>query len=1063
MFETTTILFIFIAYVGMLLAVAFKVERLGPAGMPKRLAPVVYALSLAVYCTAWTFYGAVGGAARSGMLFTTIYIGPTLAAFLFPSLGRRLVRAKETEHAISLADFLSARYGKSQLVATLASVGALLGTVPYVALQLKSVTVTFDIITTATGPASQFLHRFAGFVLTGLIIVFTLIIGVRRIDPTERHQGMMAAVALESVVKLVAFLAVGVFACWGLFGGMGEVLSLAEEKNLFAPLAESVGFAGEGASAWTEWVGYLVLSMSAIFFLPRQFHVMVVECSDRGYLSKAMWLFPLYLFLITLFVLPLAMAGLLSGLDRHSADFFVLQLPLASGKPWLALLVFIGGLSASMSMIMVASMTMSVMIGNHIVLPLLERMKLHFLRRRLLLVRWFTVAGFIITGYAFFLLVGESHTLINMGVFSFAAALQFAPAAIGALYWKEASRSGAVAGLTSGFAVWFYTLILPSFVKSGWVGPSIVEQGPFSLAFLRPESLFGFSGLGPVSHAVFWSMAFNIGCFVMGSLMDTRKAGPLAGEVRSPDSCLADDSVPACMLVDLEPKARALEGIIQLYHEPETARKVMQEILEETGVVRRERVSVTKAADLAGAVENRLAGAVGPATAQRAMDEADIFSPLETAALSEAYGAMLAEMGLSPKELRKRVDYHKERGALFESHAEELKGKVAERDKEIQKRKRVEEALRQARKKYRDIFENAIEGIFQCDPKGGIIDCNPAFLQILGYEYSAEIKTVSAAFPEALMADSQDWARFVYLLKRDREVRFHEVEGRHRDGRRIWLSMSARAVFSEGDMLYIEGSIQDITERKKAREEVAELNLELERRVMERTAELEAANRELESFSYSVSHDLRTPLRGIDGFARVLVEDYGDVLDEEGQGYLERIMAGVGRMGELIDDILHLGQVSRAEMDREEVDLSRQVREIAEELEARDPDREVTFEIKDGLTALADPKLVRILLENLLGNAWKFTSREKRARISFSGEEREWRRVFRVEDNGAGFDMDYAHKLFTPFNRLHGVDEFEGTGIGLAIVRRVAERHGGVVWAEGESGGGAVFRFTLEP
>lgn len=1061
MFDSVVVLFTYAAYFGLLFFLAVTVERRarqpGKQGIGE--SPLVYTLSLAVYCTAWTYYGSVGSAATSGPLFLTIYLGPTIAICLWWTVVRRMVHAKQAGRITSIADFLSARYGKSQRVAALASILALVGTVPYMSLQLKSIITTFDILTIPSSPVSHAIHDFVGVILVCMIIIFTIIFGVRRIDPTERHQGMIAVVAVESVVKLTAMLAVGAFVTFSMHDGFGDIFQKANEAGLYNSLASP------GGAGYITWTSYLILAMSAIVFLPRQFHVTVVENVSEKHLLTAKWLFPLYLLLINIFVLPIAMSGLLAGMSPATADTFVLALPLKAGKPLLALLVFLGGVSAAMSMIMITSMTMAVMTSNHLVLPVVDFIPpLRFLRRHMLFVRWAIVTLFILASYLFYIFIGQSYMLVNIGIFSFAAVLQFAPAGIGGIFWRGANRVGALLGMGSGLFIWFYTLIVPSFVKSGWIDSSLITAGPLGLSWLRPESLFGVTGLDPISHCVFWSMLFNIGLYAAGSILgqpaSTEEVKRFLGTEVSPRHIQVGDS---CSLIQVEPKLNAYRLLLTKYFALQAVEEMIEAAVADVGLVERNEISLLHLTELHRRMEQGLAGAIGSAAAHKAVEGADIFSEGETAELSTVYGEMLAEMKLSPEELKERIDYYQERETMLTGHAHELEDRIKERDKEIGIRKRIEDALRQARRKYRDIFENVLEGLFQATPEGLIRSQNAALIELTGYETPQIFRNEANSFPARLLVEPEAWEDFIFQVSQLGSVTRYEVRVKKRDGLEIWVHLSGRLVYDQVlDKTYVDGSMQDVTAQKEAREKIFQLNEELEQRVKERTADLEAAMRELEAFSYSVSHDLRTPLRAIDGFSQVLVEDYADVLDEEAQSYLNRVRLATQRMGVIIDDILHLSRVSRSEMERSEVDLTTMVGELLDELQEAYPDHEVsTIVTKDG-SVVADASLLRIMLQNLLSNAWKFSSKTERPVIEFGVAEIDERREFFVRDNGAGFNMEYVDKLFGAFNRLHRPNEFEGTGVGLAIVHRVVRRHGGYVRAESRVGEGATFYFSLE-
>jgi PAS domain S-box-containing protein len=298
-----------------------------------------------------------------------------------------------------------------------------------------------------------------------------------------------------------------------------------------------------------------------------------------------------------------------------------------------------------------------------------------------------------------------------------------------------------------------------------------------------------------------------------------------------------------------------------------------------------------------------------------------------------------------------------------------------------------------------------------------------------------------------------------------------EAGGRHReewrvrrDGTRFWAEVTLSPLrTAQGTLRGFAKVTRDLTERHRAEEAIRRLAAELEQRVAQRTQELEAANEELEAFSYSVSHDLRTPLRAIDGFSKVLLSRYAQSLDSQGQHYLERVRAGTQRMGQLIDDLLHLSRLSRADLQPGPVDLAELARQVLEQLREREPERRVDVALPERLPALGDARLLRVVLENLLQNAWKFTSKQPDAQISVGAQEQDGQTVYFVRDNGAGFDMAYAGKLFGPFQRLHDSSEFEGTGIGLATVQRIVHRHGGRAWARSAPGQGTTLFFTLRP
>jgi len=522
------------AYLGLLFAIAYYADQRADAGRSVIASPYIYSLSLGVYATAWTFYGSVGRAAADGVGFLPIYIGPTLMIALWWVVMRKIIRISKRNRITSLADFIASRYGKSALLGGLVTIIAVVGILPYISLQLKAVSNSFSIVLQypqivmpAKFGALPVLQDTALWVAL-ILAAFTIAFGTRHLDAAEHHEGMVAAIAFESLVKLLAFLAVGVFITYGIYDGFGDVFERAAAvPKLRAMMTPLEGVAG----GYGSWMWLTILSMMAIMFLPRQFQITVIENVDEKHLNKAIWLFPLYMIAINVFVLPIAFGGLLhfpSG--SVDADTFVLTLPMAERQELLALLVFIGGLSAATGMVIVETIALSTMVCNDLLMPILLRLPRLKLNQRkdltglLLGIRRGAIVLVLLLGYLYFRLAGEAYALVSIGLISFAAVAQFAPAVLGGIFWKGGTRRGALCGLLAGFGVWFYTLLLPAIARSGWLPIGLLENGPFGIALLNPQQLFGLTRLDHITHAMIWSMIANIGAYVIASLSGTQSA-----------------------------------------------------------------------------------------------------------------------------------------------------------------------------------------------------------------------------------------------------------------------------------------------------------------------------------------------------------------------------------------------------------------------------------------------------------------------------------------------------------------------------------------------------------
>ena len=521
------------AYLGLLFAIAYYADQRADRGRSVIASPYIYSLSLAVYATAWTFYGSVGRAASDGVGFLPIYLGPTLMIALWWIVIRKILRISKANRITSLADFIASRYGKSALIGGAVTVIAVIGILPYISLQLKAVSSSFtilvqypEIIMPTKMDAVPVMQDTALWVAL-ILALFTILFGTRHLDAAEHHEGMVAAIAFESLVKLLAFLAVGVFVTFGVYNGFGDIFGrAAADPNLAAMLTPLEGVAG----SYANWVWLTILSMLAIMFLPRQFQVTVIENKDEKHLNKAIWLFPLYMLAINVFVLPIAFGGRLHFPSGVDADTFVLTIPMAEKQEILALLVFIGGLSAATGMVIVETIALSTMVCNDLLMPVLLRLRRLRLNERrdltglLLGIRRGAIVAILLLGYLYFRLAGEAYALVSIGLISFAAVAQFAPAALGGIFWKSATRGGALWGLLAGFGVWFYTLLLPALARSDWLPSSLLESGPFGIELLKPLELFGLAGLDQITHAMIWSMVANVGVYVGVSLLGSPSA-----------------------------------------------------------------------------------------------------------------------------------------------------------------------------------------------------------------------------------------------------------------------------------------------------------------------------------------------------------------------------------------------------------------------------------------------------------------------------------------------------------------------------------------------------------
>lgn len=523
-----------IVYIGLLFFIAFWTGKKAQTGKSFLANPYFYALSLAVYCTAWTFYGSVGKAAKSGLGFLPIYFGPTIFAPLWLIVLRKMILISKTQRITSIADFISSRYGKSTYLGVLVTFIAFLGIIPYISLQLKAIADSFDILIgfsynsniVNSGGSSYFYSN--TFYISMALALFTIVFGTRNLEPNERHEGLVVAIAFESIIKLVAFLAVGIFVTYGIYNGFDDLFT----QGAANPRTAKLFSLGQGTSP-SEWFWLSIVSMCAIILLPRQFHISIVENANPNYVAKAMWLFPLYLLIINIFVLPIAIAGLLQFGNNPNihADSYVLELPLIHGQHLLALFVFIGGLSAAASMVIVETTALSIMLSNHIIMPPLlsslakrDNKDVSDFSQWVITVRRIVIILILLLAFAYVKTITNNRELVSIGLVSFAAVTQFAPSVFGGLFWKGATKAGAFSGLIIGFIIWFITLPLPTMAEYNIIPTSVITEGYFGQWWLKPYELLGLQGFDRISHSAFWSLFFNIGAFIVVSFNTKQSA-----------------------------------------------------------------------------------------------------------------------------------------------------------------------------------------------------------------------------------------------------------------------------------------------------------------------------------------------------------------------------------------------------------------------------------------------------------------------------------------------------------------------------------------------------------
>jgi len=611
--KSNIIFIVSIIYVGLLFLIAMVSGYLSKRYRKLIYNPYIYSLTLGVYCTAWTYYGSIGRASVNGIEFLAIYIGPTLMVFSWWFLLRKIVNISERHNINNLADFASFRFGRSKRVGVVVALTCIVGVTPYISLQLKSINDTIFIMTNRYGDLTLPFYYDTAFYISLFIGFLASIFGVRHIDESRKHPGLVGVIAFESIVKLVILFVAG-FYIVNLVGGFDSIIDFIN-KNAHREDISKLLILDNSENSYGKWFSMIVMSMFAVIFLPRQFQMAVVENDSAKYIKEAMYLFPLYLFLINIFVIPIAIAGKMILTGTYNPDYTVLHILKADDAYILLILVYIGGLSAATGMIIVSSVSLANMLVNNIIVQVfIKTLMFRHIGRYITLIKRLSVVIIVIVAYFFFHYVGEFFSLVDLGLVSFAAISQLAPSLVLGLFVRRINRCGVFFGILAGMVVWFWTLLLPYFVKANLLSHSILTDGPFGISILKPTALFGLSGLNQWSHTLFWSMFFNILIMVIFSMQREQD------EEEKETATLCVDSLKFYFLLgkdDVERKLSLIDvkNILSNFFGAEHANNFVNNFLRSIGKDRRD-LTNNDIENMVKEAKKQISLAVGPSAAE---------------------------------------------------------------------------------------------------------------------------------------------------------------------------------------------------------------------------------------------------------------------------------------------------------------------------------------------------------------------------------------------------------------------------------------------------------------
>lgn len=1021
----TTLVLLALGYVCLLFAIAW----IGDAVATRRAAqtenardvstgrPIIYALTIAVYCTSWTFFGSVGSAANRGYDFFGVYLGPILFFLFGMRFIERVIALAKRHNSTSVADFLAARYGGSLAVSVAVTTVCLVGVLPYIALQLKAITASVEILLGINSIKPLKLPIDASFIVAFLMAAFAVLFGTRRADATEHQGGMMLAIAGESLVKLVAFLAVGMYVLVVVFGGPSAFITQLTTHPDLVPVFMS------GINP-TTFATYTLLSLLMVLLLPRQFHVTVVENTTRLETKRARWLFPGYLILINIFVVPIAAAGILTLPRSVPADNYVMALPIAADSLSMTAMAFIGGLSAGTAMIIVDTVALSIMLTNSFVVPLLVRktraQNLNDGRNadytatalpdgtkgtaplaalQVIIARRLTIFIVVLLGYWFYRAFANVGNLVSIGLISFAAIAQIAPAFFGGFLWTRATALGATSAIAAGFAVWGYTLFLPWALRAGYGSTALLVDGPFGIKALAPQSLGGLV-LDPLAHGVLWSLAVNMAVFIVVSLLKPATSG---------ETLAAQNFLDASHAVEL----RQSEPQVPLIALGELHAQMAPYIGEErTHRIFREHLA--KMPDGGATVTHADAELI-----RRSKD-------LLTRVLGSASADVVVQI------------------AIDNTRPADLKG--AARPLSVDPTRNVATEAAAMASTWQSAVDSVTDGIAVFSKEAQLLQANRRLHEVLRLppeidEVGRNLADILAQIAESERLPLDQRGDFIAdrmnRIAVDKSTFFQPVSG----GQHI-LEVRTRSIRPDRQGAFVV-TFTDLTDRLRAEDQLRTVNATLEARVEDRTREADAARGradrasvEKSKFLAAAGHDVMQPLNAARLYAATMREM--PEATEAQTRILGRIDSALNSVEEILGALTDIARLDQGKFQVQKTKFAVQdiLDQLAIEFETQARAANLSFAIvRTSAWVETDPALLRRLLQNFISNAIKFTKKGG-VLLGVRSDGNNW--FITVTDTGPGIPASKRELIFEEFSRLDETAHTPGLGLGLSIVQRIA-------------------------